>query len=211
MAQHRRFDDCDEWKAIGHHSLVRFRPREKPTSETSKVTLSVARKAVDGKLASALGDAYACCAALVGLRLGPGSKDGQLDLMLLGRSGAVALGECKLLRTKSRGSAVQRASQQLEGYERVTRGQDAAWLRNRIEDSYARFGFPSLSELVTTIGVEAEEEQVRWWSVVADNIQRGNFGMFIATRSRGESVINLYRCSSGSSDQEPFCLHTESE
>src|SRR5881628_1391343 len=180
------FDDCPEWGVVAHDLRIRWRPRRPPVGETLAVTLPMARMAVEGRLTHALGETYASCAALVGLRLGPGPSIGQLDLMLLAPSGAVALGECKLSLGTTRGPSTRAAIRQVLQYERRIRGAAPSWLRERIADSYDKFGFPDCHHLLAHIGVKTADDQHRWWATVSDTISRGAFDVFVAIRTRRE-------------------------
>lgn len=63
---------------------------------------------------------------------------------------------------------------QLLRYEEALCGRDAVWFRTRIEDSYDRFGFPPLSQLVAALGVKSYEQD-RWWSTVTRNLRTGAY------------------------------------
>ena len=198
--EQKPFDDCREWEVVAHHPCIRYRPRRRPVGETLEVTLPLARIAAEGKLVDALGEAYESCAARVGLRLGPGSSVGQLDLMLLSPFGAVALGECKLALGAARAPLTRSAIRQILRYERQIRGAEPSWLRERIADSYDRFGFPDGDQLLTQIGVKNGDDQYRWWTTVSDTIKHGAFDIFVAVRTRGEVGIDVWRRSRVSGD-----------
>lgn len=202
--ERKSFDDCREWEVVAHDPRIRYRPRRPPVSETLEVTLPVARMAVEDELTRALGEAYASCAALVGLRLGPGPSIGQLDLMLLAPSGAVALGECKLSVGAARGPSTRSALRQVLRYERWIRGTRPSWLRERLADSYDKYGFPGHQHLLSQIGVKSDEDQRGWWVTVSEAIRRGACDIFVAVRTRGEVSIDVWRVSRVPVD-DPAC------
>src|SRR5206468_2208552 len=89
------FKQTPEYELTGRSPLVRFRPHRAMTEENRRVALPLARAAVRGKLGEGLlGSEWRRCIVLEGLNLGRA----QLDLLLLNRSGGVALVECKRTR-----------------------------------------------------------------------------------------------------------------
>src|SRR6266542_2452218 len=76
------------------HWLIRFRPRAEVQDEMWRLNIPVACAAVRGELGEpGLGRAFGRCVALVSLML---RGCGSLDLVLITKSGDVAIGECKL-------------------------------------------------------------------------------------------------------------------
>jgi hypothetical protein len=189
-----RFSDSSQWDVIRKHPLVRFRPqRDAGPPETYDVTLRVALMLVEGKLASLFGAPYKSCAVLVGLRLGRGSSVGQTDLVVLTRSGHVALGECKLSPDRRYAVLMRDALRQLERYEKTMRRSRQGWLLERIEDSYARFDFPDCGHLLTLLGVKSKPAQRKWWAKVFRNLQRGHVDRFVAIKRRWRANIEVWR------------------
>ena len=77
------------------HWRIRFRPRREVQDEMWRLNIPVACGAVRGEFGQdvLLGKAFKRCVALVSLML---KGCGSLDLLLIARSGALAIGECKL-------------------------------------------------------------------------------------------------------------------
>lgn len=177
---------------VGRHPAIRFRPRAVIPAETACVTLPVALSAAQGRLADVLGPPYGACAVLVGLRLGGGASVGQLDLMILARSGRVALGECKLVSGSTSRAGVNRALRQLQRYETAICGRPFRWLRERVDDSYARFCFPGCDDLPKELGLPSPDERKDWWKTTARNIKTGRFDTFAALRKHAKPTIHVW-------------------
>lgn len=123
------------------HWLVRFRPRLKVQDEMWRLNIPVACAAVRGEFGKGvLGEAFDQCVALVSLML---RGSGSVDLVLLAKSGDVAIGECKL-RDQRNDPEVQ-----LKRYRRgliATARSGRLW--QEIERSYGRYEFQHLCDTV---------------------------------------------------------------
>lgn len=175
--QDRHFRNSREWSLIRQNALVRFRPHERVPAEKLSVTLPLACDATRGRLGQGvLGPEFRRCAALVDLMVGGGS----LDLLLLSRSGDVALGECKRQQSGNAFRFVANAVAQLSRYERkIRRGcRKTSWLPARIRVSYRKFGFPPFRNVLREMGVKTPRAQGAWWRKVARNCSRGRIRFF---------------------------------
>ena len=135
-----------------------------------------------------LGREFSRCAVLVALRL---SRDAAVDIMLLARSGAVALGECKRVRAQYLPvRAPASAIKQLAAYSRQIRtlSERECWLLGRIENSYARFGFAPLSRALHRLGLKNENLRASWWQRVSGNCREGRIQLFVALGNRRSEV-----------------------
>ena len=122
MARRRAFYETPEWKIVGRSGLVRFRPHLAQPREGREITLPLARAAVRGRLRPVLGRSWGRCVALESLRLPrkqSGKPVGSVDLLLLSKSGDVALGECKRAGKRRNLRYLRKAMDQLIKYERA--------------------------------------------------------------------------------------------
>ena len=151
--------------------LIRFRPRRKVQDEMWRLNIPAARAAVRGKFGRGvlLGQAFKQCVALVSLML---KGCGSLDLVLITKSGDVAIGECKL-----RGRRTGLANQ----VERYRKGVIAAAARGRlwqeIERSYGRYEFQHLCETARRhFGLS---DTAMWCARVERNARAGHLKTFV--------------------------------
>ena len=180
------FKQTPEYKLVGRSPLVRFRPHWPMTEESRRVALPLARAAVRGKLGEGLlGSEWRRCIVLEGLNL---SRRAQLDLLLLNRSGGVALVECKRTRRSKTVKPVRLAAKQLFKYESMLRRLTARRLRRRIAASYDRFGFPEFEDALRRLGVRARAEDTRWWRRVERTLHEGSMCFFVAAGREGRTA-----------------------
>src|SRR3989441_371091 len=183
------FKQTPEYKLVGRSPLVRFRPHWPMTEESRCVALPLARAAVRGKLAEGLlGSAWRRCIVLEGLNL---SRRAQLDLLLLNRSGGVALVECKRTRRSKTVKPVRLAAGQLFKYETMLRRLTARRLRRRIAASYERFGFPEFESALRRLGIRSRAERARWWRRVEGTLREGRI-FFCAAGGRDGHDVDIW-------------------
>jgi hypothetical protein len=80
-------------------------------------------------------------------------------MLIVTKSGDLALGECKRLRWRRNFNPVAKAFFQLSGYERAIPRSPHGWLEKRIDDDYSKFGFPKFVEALRLLGLRSERQQ----------------------------------------------------
>src|SRR3989442_15193661 len=180
------FKQTPEYELVGRSPLVRFRPHWPMPEESRCVALPLARAAVRGKLGEGLlGSEWRRCIVLEGLNL---SRRAQLDLLLLNRSGGVALVECKRTRRSKTVKPVRLAAKQLFKYESMLRRLTARRLRRRIAASYDRFGFPEFEDDLHRLDVRAQAEDTRGWRGGERTLGEGGMCFFYGADREGRTA-----------------------
>lgn len=152
------------------HWLVRFRPRQKVQDEMWRLNIPTACAAVRGEFGKGvLGKAFEQCLALVSLML---RGCGSLDLVLITKSGDVAIGECKL--RDQRNDPVAQLKQYRRGLVATAKG---GRLWREIERSYGRYEF---EHLCGTVKRHFDLHDVaKWCARVQDNASERPIKLFV--------------------------------
>lgn len=171
------FRTAREWKRrirreekLRAHWLIRFRPHAAPQDEMWRLNIPTACAAVRGEFGrGVLGKGFEQCVALVSLML---RGCGSLDLVLISRSGDVAIGECKLRDQRND------PARQLKRYRQglvATAKSGRLW--REIERSYGRYEF---EHLCRTVKRHFDLHDVaKWCARVQSNASERSIKLFV--------------------------------
>jgi hypothetical protein len=170
----RDFRTSREWRALlmprklRYRWRVMFRPHAAVPRETLVVNLPLALAAAAGRVTIGSARDSDPSVALVSLRLGRGY--GAADLVMLTRSGRVAVAECKAGDRRD-------AWKQLKRYKRgLVKAGAKKTLWRKIHGSYARYGFPHLCTIVKR---HWRKDPEQWWMAVEKNCRDDRIQMFV--------------------------------
>jgi hypothetical protein len=160
------------------HWRIRFRPRLKVQDEMWRLNIPAACAAVRGEFGRGvlLGKAFKQCVALVSLML---KGYGSLDLLLITKSGELAIGECKL--SDRRNNPEDQVERYREGLVAVAKG---GRLWQEIERSYGRYDSHHLCNTVRRHF--ALRDVGKWCARVQRNASAGRIKTFVL---RGEEQV----------------------